>query len=158
MIHFKLCEKRDIKCIKNLAEIYDEAMKILGVRIWKEEEFLQLLERNFLIFYVEVNLKILGFIVVKIIKPEAEIINISVKPNYQRTGLGKKLFTFMISSDLFREVKQILLEVSSGYKKAIKFYKNLGFKIITKRKKYYNIKGGPYSMKDEDADIMKYFI
>ena len=59
----------------------------------------------------------------------------------------------MINSDLFREVKQILLEVSSGNKKAIKFYKNLGFKIITKRKKYYNIKRGPCSRKNEDADI-----
>ena len=62
----------------------------------------------------------------------------------------------MISSDRFREVKQILLEGSSGNKNAIKFYKNLGFKTITKRKKYYNIKRRPYSRKDEDADIMKY--
>ena len=156
MIHFKLCEKRDTKCIKNLVEIYEESMKTLGVRIWTEEEFFELLERNFLIFYVEVNLKILGFIVVKIIKPEAEIINISIKPNYQRTGLGKKLFTFMINSDRFREVKQILLEVSIVNKKAIKFYKNLGFQTITKRKKYYNIKLALYSRKDEDANIMKY--
>ena len=156
MIHFKLCEKRDTKCIKNLVEIYEESMKTLGVRIWTEEEFFELLERNFLIFYVEVNLKILGFIVVKIIKPEAEIINISVKPNYQRTGLGKKLFIFMTNSDHFREVKQILLEVSVVNKKAIKFYKNLGFETIAKRKKYYNIKRALHSRKDEDADIMKY--
>lgn len=85
-------------------------------------------------FLVAQNLKtrkIVGYI---IFSPHGHIISIVVDQKYQRTGIGKKLLLMA-----FNISKRVWLEVDEHNKKAINFYKHLGFKEKRIAHDYYKI-------------------
>lgn len=78
--------------------------------------------------------KIMGFINYTYIYDRIEIININVKDDYKRQGIGSKLLTEVLNN----KVINFTLEVNKTNLPAITFYKNHGFKEIAIRKNYYN--------------------
>lgn len=131
-------------------------MNCLGVREWKEKDFIDLIQRYNHIFYLELEKKILGFTIIKKIRDEAEIINIVIEPNYQRRGLGYKLFNHVVLSMQMRGTKRYILEVSKENFSAKSFYRKIGFKTIAIRKNYYTIMKGNNKGDRLDAEIMEY--
>lgn len=73
------------------------------------------------------------------------IIGIAVDKNYQKQGIGSKLFEKVFSIAKQNKVNTISLEVDESNINAINFYKKKGFVVTNIRKKYY---------KDNDAYIM----
>ena len=80
--------------------------------------------------------EICGFLIYRGDYNEIEIINLGIKKQFHRIGYGKFLLKYLI-----KNFNEIFLEVSAVNKSAQQFYKSLGFKVISIRKKYYESDG-----------------
>lgn len=94
------------------------------------------------VYAYEINNKIVGIIVYTILCEEAEILLIFVNENYRNKGIA----TLLINSIEEKNVKNILLEVSTKNDSALALYNKLNFKLINIRKNYY---------KDSDAYVLR---
>ncbi len=105
---------------------------------WDKKDFLSAVERknNKIVFTMLVEEEIVGYIMVGILSPEAEIINIAVTVNKQQTGLGSCAIDLLVKEMLKEEVEIIFLEVREK-SRAVNFYCKNGFEVIGLRKKYY---------------------
>lgn len=94
------------------------------------------------VYAYEINNKIVGIIIYTILCEEAEILLIFVDENYRNKGIA----TLLINSIEEKNVKSILLEVSTKNDSALALYNKLNFKLINIRKNYY---------KDSDAYVLR---
>ncbi len=91
---------------------------------------------------------IAGFVVARLIPPEAELESIAVAEEFQRRGVAQELF-MALALELGRKgVAEILLEVREGNGAALGLYRSLGFLEEGRRRGYY---GDPI----EDAVLMR---
>lgn len=100
-------------------------------------------EKNKNYFYLNIFLENekIGYLEYQINYEVLDITNVFIHEKYRRKGYASKLL-----KELEKEkVDKIMLEVSEKNKNALNLYKKHGFKIISRRKKYY---------KDSDALIM----
>lgn len=74
-----------------------------------------------------------------------ELDYIIVNNNYRRCGIASELMDFLIDYSKSNNISNITLEVNEENIFALNLYKKYGFKVITKREKYY---------KDKDAILM----
>lgn len=88
------------------------------------------------IYVYEKNNKIVGFIHIQLLYEVMDIINIVVLEEYRHNGVASNLMDYVISEH--NEIKKVMLEVNEGNDIAIKLYSKFGFKIINKRRNYYN--------------------
>ena len=111
-------------------------MSNLGVREWNENDFIDLIKIENLLYYLGIKNEILSFILIKKIKYEAEIINISIGPKFQRKGFGSKLLDYITHSKDWVDGKKYTLEVSVVNIRAKYFYESMGFQRVAIRKNY----------------------
>ncbi len=78
-----------------------------------------------------------GFVVARLILPEAELESIAVAAEFQRRGVARELFSALTEGLERREVKEILLEVRAGNGAALGLYRSLGFGEEGRRRGYY---------------------
>ena len=121
---------------KNSKSCYELDLK--SIKLWNQNQWKNELEKDLVtaigIFF---NNLILGVCVFHKIYDEIEIRYLSVHPNFQRRGLGKKLIYNLIKECKNHNIKRIFLEVSLKNKQALSFYDYFGFETIGIRKKYY---------------------
>jgi ribosomal-protein-alanine N-acetyltransferase len=91
---------------------------------------------------------IIGFVLVRFIDREAEIMKIGVRPEYQKQGIGSQLLKLAVEESRSRQCVYCYLEVRKSNALAIRFYKEHGFELFGYRKNYYT---NPM----EDAYIMR---
>jgi ribosomal-protein-alanine N-acetyltransferase len=115
---------------------------------WSETSFIEESKNRRSIFKVaEINNEVIGYIVVKVLLDEAEILSIATKPLFRKKGVA----TALLREVLFRlkdTLKVCYLEVRVSNRKALNFYKKFGFKKCGIRKNYY-------IFPQEDALLMK---
>lgn len=80
---------------------------------------------------------ILGFAVVLVELDECQLMNICIKPSYQRQGYGKLMLEHVIEYSRAKQLSRVLLEVRSSNTAAIALYKQAGFVEVGLRKQYY---------------------
>ena len=98
---------------------------------------------NSLYFFIENNQGlILGFIGIKIILDEAELMNIVVKKDARNLGIGSFLLKKVIQEASNLKLKNIYLEVNELNTPAINLYKKFNFTQIGLRKNYYGDNSG----------------
>ncbi|MHA1229112.1 MAG: GNAT family N-acetyltransferase [Candidatus Helarchaeota archaeon] len=107
------------------------------------------------------NYEIVGFILVTLTKKfenkdSGLIYAIAIHPNYQGKGIGKQLIKKMRENLLKRNVHTLYLHVKESNKKAINFYKNLGFKKLNHIKRFYSWGEGAFRMKLELDNVNIY--
>ena len=95
---------------------------------------------------VKDNSKIIGFAGIKVILPDADIMNIVVKKDFRNQGIGSLLLKELINLSKSLNVKNLFLEVNQRNTPAILLYNKFGFKKISTRKNYY---------KNNNAIVMK---
>ncbi len=78
-----------------------------------------------------------GFVVARLVGPEAELESIAVAGEFQRCGVARGLFTALAGELGRRGITEILLEVRAGNEAALGFYRKLGFASEGRRKGYY---------------------
>jgi len=100
-------------------------------------------------FVVVLNDNLVGYIISKITYPETHILNLTVKKNFRKKGIGKALIELIISDARLRNSENIILEVRANNTDAQSLYKKLNFEVIGTRKDYYESKNGR-----EDAYVL----
>lgn len=102
----------------------------------QELENVQNLNSNY--FVAKCNNEIVGFTGILTIIDEVNIMNIVVKKDKRRFGIGSLLLEKIINFCKSQNVASITLEVNENNIPAIKLYEKYGFKQVGLRKKYYN--------------------
>jgi ribosomal-protein-alanine N-acetyltransferase len=88
-----------------------------------------------------------GYIGNWFIAEECHVGTIAVKRENRRQGIAEKLLGFTARKAIEENLSYIILEVRESNDSAIKLYEKLGFKIVGRRKGYYQDTG-------EDANLM----
>lgn len=103
---------------------------------WPREAFDDIFESGQEFWVVEKNRKIAGFVNFIKAADEVQIYNIAVLDEFRNQGLGTRLMNFALS--YFKDTQSAILEVRPSNREAVNLYLKIGFKIINKRKKYYD--------------------
>ena len=80
---------------------------------------------------------IVGFVGIKTVLDEADIMNIVTKKEFRNKGIATSILSYIIDFAQFSNVKKLTLEVNENNLPAIHLYEKLGFKKIAERPKYY---------------------
>ncbi|HZG45567.1 MAG TPA: ribosomal protein S18-alanine N-acetyltransferase [Allosphingosinicella sp.] len=81
--------------------------------------------------------EVLGFSLSRIVADEAELLLLAVKPQVQRSGVGKSLLSQFERSATGRGARRLHLEVRDG-NHAVNLYQSSGFTLAGRRRRYYN--------------------
>ena len=135
----------DYSQISSLLEIEEES----NPYPWTELNFKDCLERGYYSLALEEEGLFVGFAIMAISSEESHLLNIGIKKEKRRLGLGEKLLKKMIIAAEVMGSKKIILEVRITNKSAYKLYEKLGFEEIGRRKNYYRLPEGR-----EDAFVM----
>jgi len=137
MIQIKKAGKNDLAVLLELEDLSFS-------NPWNEDQFIESIDH----FYIAIkDSKIVGFIGIQPIQDEAHILHMAVHPDFRRRGIAKKMMEFALSFP----AKKWFLEVRAGNHSAQKLYESYGFKVISRRNKYYQDN-------DEDALIMEHIV
>ena len=80
---------------------------------------------------------VVGYIIGSKIPPEGEIYRIAVRSDKRQRGIGYRLLSYALKTELGEGVETVFLEVRSKNSPAIALYKAYGFSECGKRKNYY---------------------
>lgn len=94
------------------------------------------------------NDEVVGYVGSQSVLGEADMLNLAVKPQYRRQGIGEKMVHVLIEHLKAAQNHSITLEVRASNKSAIALYTKLGFLQVGCRPRYY-------SNPKEDALILR---
>jgi len=80
---------------------------------------------------------VVGFAVVSLVGPQAELETLAVAADGQRQGVGRKLFAALLDELRGTGAQEIILEVRASNHPALGLYRALGFVVTGKRPRYY---------------------
>jgi ribosomal-protein-alanine N-acetyltransferase len=117
---------------------------------WSRRSFVDLVDARSVIFSVAVDETdaVVGYAVVLVHGPEAELANIAVARLAQQRGIGRQLLDDVMSQAQRHGATEIFLEVRESNAGAIHLYSQTGFKGVGRRARYY-------ARPVEDALLMK---
>ncbi len=81
--------------------------------------------------------KILGYSGFRYVLDEAHITTLAVERKSRKKGIGTALISKLIEDARSMGIKKLYLEVRQSNTPAQKIYKKLGFKVIDRRREYY---------------------
>lgn len=91
-----------------------------------------------------------GFIMMRVIVDEAEILTVGVRPTARRGGRGRQLVEQAIVESAARGAERMFLEVAESNTAARALYVSCGFEVVGQRRGYYQRTDGSR----EDALMM----
>lgn len=121
---------------KDVAFLVDLHKKTIGSS-WTEDDMrnaIQKSDKN--VYLIAEEDSTVGYIMVDVLSPEAEIINIAVMPEKQARKIGSSALDILINDLLVQGIESVFLEVRES-SKAVDFYKNHNFEVIGLRRQYY---------------------
>jgi ribosomal-protein-alanine N-acetyltransferase len=116
---------------------------------WTQGIFRDCLRVGYCCWCYENDGLIQGYGVMNVAAGESHILNITVRPESQRQGIGGKLMKHFLQLARRHEADTVMLEVRPSNKLAISLYEKLGFNEIGVRRNYY-----PADEGREDALIL----
>ncbi|HJB15998.1 MAG TPA: ribosomal protein S18-alanine N-acetyltransferase [Candidatus Blautia excrementipullorum] len=124
-----------------LVEDLDQVMEIeedLFAVPWTKEGFLTyLMKEDTMFFVVEEKGRILGFCSMMAVLDEGDILNVAVRRDRQKEGIGFFLVDSMIRMAQMQGIRVVHLEVRESNESARRLYRRLGFQEDGLRKNYY---------------------
>ncbi len=84
-----------------------------------------------------VTRRLLGFVVVRRVVDEAEIITIATRPASRGSGVGRKLMEGAMRILAFDRTRKLFLEVDENNPAALSLYRSMRFEQVSERKGYY---------------------
>ena len=107
-------------------------------RPWSESEYKILLSTDTIRFFYVEN----GFLVGRLIGPDAEILNVIIHPKYRRLGKARYLIDKFEKEAKEEGSSKCFLEVAESNSRANKLYQSLNYLSVGKRKNYYEFVDG----------------
>ena len=116
-----------------------EAIVLLDHKVlktnWHERLYLEeITNKNTHFWILELEGLIVGFLAIKVIADEGEILQFAVYPDYQGQGFGSLLLDYALEN---LNIMDLFLEVADSNEIARKFYKKYDFQLMRIRKNYY---------------------
>lgn len=132
MITFRQMTLEDLASIKKiLTSKYDN--------FWSYDTLELELKNPYSLFLVALNgTEIIGFGGFRQILDNADIMNIVVRKDMRRVGVGSELLSEILRQAKKKKIVTVSLEVNTKNTPALKLYEKFNFKTINIRKKYYN--------------------
>jgi ribosomal protein S18 acetylase RimI-like enzyme len=93
-------------------------------------------------YAVKIEEKIIGFISTAEIDDATLIVTLGVLPEYQGSGVGKKLVEMVESNSLGKSKKRLLVSTSNDDLPALAFYQSIGFQIFEVKPNVIALKHG----------------
>lgn len=115
---------------------------------WRQSSFEDCLKGRQKCWLAETKGELAGYVVITHGGGDAELLNISISPAFQRKGIGTCLLTHAINC-VKGKADMLFLEVRVSNHKAIELYSREGFFEVGQRKNYYPTVNG-----HEDALLM----
>ena len=108
---------------------------------WSEKGLLDILslEGAFSLFLKGDDGGLLGFIILRCVVDEAELLNVGVRPQYRQNGYGSRLLKAMVDVLKNTAIKSVFLEVRETNIAAQKLYIANGFRLVGRRGDYYDL-------------------
>ena len=91
-----------------------------------------------------------GFVLMRAVAGEGEILTLCVRPACRGRGIGRRLLDAALAHMLARGAGEIFLEVAEDNRTAIGLYRAAGFETTGRRRNYYAGEGPP-----KDALVMR---
>jgi ribosomal-protein-alanine N-acetyltransferase len=79
-----------------------------------------------------------GYVFARVMSDEAEVLNLAVRKDVQRKGIGRHLLDAIFESFRKRGVREVYLEVRVSNAAGQAFYERLGFRQVGRRRSYYD--------------------
>lgn len=118
---------------------------------WSHETFRELLDNKYVSgWLIIVNGHAVGFLMIRCIEGEAEILTFAILPKWQRHRLGMALLKTLREWAQKNNVGAVFLEVAIDNVAALRLYHSQGFTSVGKRRDYYTYKDGSRV----DAELM----
>jgi ribosomal-protein-alanine N-acetyltransferase len=115
-------------------------------RGWSEDEFERLLlERNVIAHRALMGDKLVGFIVSRLVPPEAEILSVAVASSQRGRGIARKLLDLNLRRLAGLGARTVFLEVDEDNVPARRLYHRFGFGDAGRRQGYYSRGNTPAS-------------
>ena len=123
--------------VEDLEQVVDIEQNLFSVP-WTKEGFLTyLMKKDTMFFVVEEKERILGYCSMMTVLDEGDILNVAVRSDRQKEGIGQFLVDSMLRMAEMQGIKLVHLEVRQGYETARRLYQRLGFKEDGLRRNYY---------------------
>lgn len=127
-------EKATIDGIDEMLEIEEKSF----ISHWNKQTFIdEFSADNGYYIVAKLDGKIVGYSGFRFVLDEGHITTLAVHPDYRGRGIGTSLVSKLIESAKNKNIKRLFLEVRESNKVAQKIYKKLGFKVIDRRREYY---------------------
>jgi [ribosomal protein S18]-alanine N-acetyltransferase len=122
----------------DLHQIVGLEKKVFNETLGIEFLHFELTENPYALMYVyHINQQVVGYIGIRILDQNAEMMNFVVDPLYQGQGIGEKLLNEVMKTLKENNVEMLSLEVRRHNQKAISFYEKHHFQVSHIRKNYY---------------------
>lgn len=119
---------------------------------WKKTTFLDCMSAGYICQVLQKDSMLLGYGVISVAVGEGHIFKLSVRPDQQGQGYGKKFLWHMLEIAKKKGARIIFLEVRESNAIARKLYYGAGFYQVGVRKNYYVTRNTR-----EDALVLAYF-
>jgi ribosomal-protein-alanine N-acetyltransferase len=104
---------------------------------WTVKSLEQLNKRGELGWVIQDGKTVVGFLVVRAVVAEAEILNVCISPEKRRSGLAEALLTEAVAELRRTRIDRLFLEVRESNTPAISFYEKHKFHKTGRRAGYY---------------------
>jgi len=84
------------------------------------------------------NGEVRGYFVLRQVPPEAQLVDLAVRPRDHGRGLGRALLDGAAAAARAWGCAKITLEVSAANEPALRLYRRAGFQVVGRRPKFYN--------------------
>ena len=123
--------------VEDLDQVVDIEQNLFSVP-WTKEGFLTyLMKKDTMFFVVEEKERILGYCSMMTVLDEGDILNVAVRSDRQKEGIGQFIVDSMLRMAEMQGIRLVHLEVRQGNGTAIRLYQRLGFKEDGLRRDYY---------------------
>ena len=123
--------------VEDLEQVVDIEQNLFSVP-WTKEGFLTyLMKKDTMFFVVEEKERILGYCSMMTVLDEGDILNVAVRSDRQKEGIGQFLVDSMLRMSEMQGIRLVHLEVRQGNGTARRLYQRLGFKEDGLRRDYY---------------------
>ena len=145
----------------------DDIEKIVSIEVnchispWTKKNFLDSINAGYTFQVLKDDHLIIGYFIASFAADECELLNITVKKNFQRQGFGTAIINHLIKNCLKRKTLNLFLEVRKSNKNAILLYEKEGFNEVGIRPNYYKALKGkvlPIAVRLEGTILLCLFL
>ncbi|HYA89545.1 MAG TPA: ribosomal protein S18-alanine N-acetyltransferase [archaeon] len=104
---------------------------------WSIWDYERVARREMAGWAAEIHGEVAGFLVGRRVGSDLEILNLAVRPDGRRCGVGGALLQAAISWGQAYHAENVLLEVRASNVAALRFYERHSFEVVGRRPRYY---------------------